>query len=57
MKTRRLSLSLKELLLVFTATGLFLTACKWQGLEPWIAVATTIYLIYSMVLLLLGTKT
>jgi hypothetical protein len=56
MKTRRHSLSLKELFIVLTGTGVVLAICQWSELEPWLAIVTTSYLVFVLVALLLGAR-
>jgi len=54
MSAPQLSLSLREALLIVAIGSGVLVVCRWLDFEPWVGVASSLYLMVSLVLLLLG---
>jgi hypothetical protein len=54
MSAPQLSLSLREALLIVAIGSGVLVVCRWLDFEPLVGVASSLYLMVSLVLLLLG---
>lgn len=54
MSAPQLSLSLQEALTIVAVGSALLALCRWLDIDPWVAIACSLYLMASLVLLLLG---